>query len=165
MCLLFRAPWRQRLWRAARPSSTCFEGVWSSWTEIQGGPDALDDLIIHGSIQLPTHLSLFSLSLPATGPMVAHLLSWLHFLSHLRVCKESRFLVGVQTQRSWLRSQTGCRQAPRLPLLANLRNGLSDPVTARRGGEVARGAPALCQRRVRVANGLFNFSSTSTGRL
>lgn len=62
---------------------------------------------------------------------------------------------------SWLRSQTGCRQAPRLPLLANPRNGLADPVKARRGGEVARGTPALCQRNVWVANGFFNSSSTS----
>lgn len=93
--------------------------------------------------------------------MVAHLLlSWLHVVP-LFITRKHVYIIGVQTQMSWLCSQTSCHQAPRLPLPANLRDGLSDPGKAGGGEEMARRTHALRQRRAWVANGFLSSSSAS----
>lgn len=121
--------------------------------EIQEGPDEgwrrgeLADLIIPRSIHLsachfltePAHHS------PHGGPPAALLAPLCTLLIRGGVCKESRFITGVQTQMSWLCSQVSFSRLSR-SWLDNLRNGLSGPVKPRREVEVVRRASKVAKK-------------------
>lgn len=90
---------------------------------------------------------------------MAHLLlSWLHFVpysSEEASAKKAGLSLELKLKcpGSVPKLAVTMSRAPSLPLLANLKKGLSDPAKTRRGDEVARRRPALCQRRAGVQTG------------